>query len=149
MLVTVGLLFFQDRLIDISSFQYFLLIRFTVDQLMNTSKRKYCQKVKTTVHISETLYWDLLLPRYTWFLWLQSWQLCLSLWGLCVHVRSCWFNSIGFCVPRIGHSEAWEIAQEVGSSLLVRFLNLAIVVWFSVLAILGCIGAIMLIVIDV
>jgi len=137
MLVTVGFLLFQDGLISVHSNTLW------IPRKENTAKRWKLQYTSQELCIETCFYLDL---HDSYDANRDSYAL---LWELCVHARSCWFNSIGFCVPCIGLSEIWEVAQEARSSpYWLISLTLLLLFGFLYLLYLGCVGAVRLIVID-
>ena len=59
------------------------------------------------------------------------------------------FTPLDFVFPALAFLKSGRLPKRPGIRLLVQFLNLAIAIWFSIVAVLGCIGAIRFIVMDI
>ena len=59
------------------------------------------------------------------------------------------FTPLDFVFPTLAFLKSGRLPKRPGIRLLVQFLNLAIAIWFSIVAVLGCIGAIRFIVMDI
>lgn len=59
------------------------------------------------------------------------------------------FTPLDFVFPALGFLKSGRMPKNGRLKLLVQIINIAIAIWFSFVAILGCIGAVRFIVIDI
>lgn len=59
------------------------------------------------------------------------------------------FTPLDFVFPALAFMKSGRLPERPCLRLLVQILNLAIAIWFSIVAVLGCIGAIRFIVLDI
>ncbi|KAL6312695.1 hypothetical protein AAG906_008882 [Vitis piasezkii] len=69
--------------------------------------------------------------------------------GLCVHLWAVGFTPLDFVFPALAYLKAGRMPKNTRLRRSVQLINLTIATWFSVVAVVGCIGAIRFIVIDV
>lgn len=71
------------------------------------------------------------------------------LWGLCFHWSAVGFTPLAFVFPALAFTKAGKLPKKKGFSIFLQTLNLAIAILFSIVAVLGCTGAVRFIVEDI